>query len=415
MFLENLELVDFRNYEHAELELTPGATVFVGPNGQGKTNLVEAAEYLARLGSHRVNSDAPLIRAGTTQAVVRGRVRAGLADERHLLIEIEINSGRANRARLNRVAQRSPRNLLGALRVVVFSPEELNIVKGDPAARREFIDDLIVARWPRLAGVKADYDRALRQRNALLKTLAGRFGSPSAEDLVALDAWSEQLANFGSELMAARADTLADLSPYVATAYAAIAPVNNLAQVAYRPRVPLEPDGTGSDSAASLLGTEGEAATQQADKTPDQSDGTKTRANQMYLALLEAMRARRPDELRRGVSLVGPHRDEVELTIGELPAKGYASHGESWSLALALRIGSFELLQAEEINPVLILDDVFAELDQTRRARLLDAIVGTEDHPGADQILITSAVREDVPESLNATWFQVSHGTVTAA
>jgi DNA replication and repair protein RecF len=216
-----------------------------------------------------------------------------------------------------------------------------------------------------------------------LKSLAGRGGAVHPEDISTLDTWSEQLAGFGSELMAARADTLGDLGPFVAKSYSAIAPVNNLAGVEYKPRVAVD------------LGINSE-----------------TRATQMYSALLEAMNDRRADELRRGLSLVGPHRDEVELSIGQLPAKGYASHGESWSLALALRLGSFALLEAEDINPVLILDDVFAELDATRRHRLLDAVTGNEDHRGAEQIFITAAVAEDVPKDLPATWFRVDHGTV---
>lgn len=374
MFVTALELADFRSYEHVTLELASGVTVFVGSNGQGKTNLVEAVDYLATLGSHRVSSEIPLVRAGAERAVVRARVQAGLDDPRSMLLEVEITPGKANRARLNKAPLPRTRDLLGMLRSVVFSPEDLAIVKGDPADRRRFLDELVVTRWPRMAGVRMDYDKALRQRNTLLKSLAGRGQyQPDADDALTLGIWSEQLADFGGELLAARLDTLEALGPFAATAYRDIAPTNNLAIATYK-------------AAADL---------------PHARD-----RESLSEALLATMRDREREEIARGVSLVGPHRDDVVLSLGDLPAKGYASHGECWSLALALRLGSFELVRADGIDPVLILDDVFAELDATRRQRLAEQVAK------AEQVLITAAVAEDVPEVLAGKRFRVTLGEV---
>lgn len=373
MFVDHLELVDFRSYRAVSLALRPGVNLLIGPNGHGKTNLVEAVEYLSTLGSHRVASDAPLLRAGTEQAIIRAVVVAGADDPRRLLLEIELNAGRPNRARINRVPQRRVRDLVGALRTVVFSPEDLTIVKGDPADRRGFIDALIVTRWPRMAAVKADYERALRQRNALLKQLARRGGRPDGGSAATLDVWDERLAGLGAELLAARLVTLADLLAPTRAAYAAIAPVNDVAEIGYKSSLP---------GLAELC-------------APDDDGRPGTPAPAVLDDLLRRqMAARRHDECLRGVSLVGPHRDDVELRIGPLPAKGYASHGESWSLALALRLGSLRMLRAEGIEPVLVLDDVFAELDATRRDRLADAVAD------AEQVIVTAAVAEDVPARL---------------
>jgi len=378
MYVTTVELIDFRNYEHAELEFAPGANVITGPNGHGKTNIVEAIAYLATLTSHRVATDAPLVRQGATQAVVRARVLAGVDDPRGLTLELEINPTAANRARLNRAPQRRARDLLGALRVVAFTPDDLSIVKGDPGERREALDDVVTARWPRLAGVKADYAAVIRQRNALLKANSGR-GRLTDEAAATLDVWDDQLAALGADLMTARARTVLDLAPHLAQAYAAIAPANSDARAAYAPR---------QDSVRECLAA-GEAS------------------NDEVAALLrQALVERRPDEVRRGVSLVGPHRDEIDLTIGALPAKGYASHGEAWSLALSWRLAGFQLLRAEAIEPVLILDDVFAELDATRRDRLAGAVAT------AEQVLITAAVPEDVPAALDGRRFAVESGRV---
>lgn len=371
MFVSRLELHQFRNYAEAEVCLEPGVTIFQGANGQGKTNLVEAVEYLSRLGSHRVATDAPLVQAGSEQAVIRAEVVAGRDDPRKLLLELEINPGRSNRARINRGALPRVHDLLGALRSVVFSPEDLAVVKGDPAARRSFLDDLVISRWPRMLGVKQDYDKVLRQRNALLKSLLGT--RPDADAEFTIEIWDAQLVALGSELLAARLDTLTELRDPTRQAYESIAPVNNQTHLSYRSGFDLPDDPA-----------------------------------ELAEAFTAALASRRREELARGLTLVGPHRDDLLLSIGELPAKGYASHGESWSLALALRLGAFDLLRADGIEAVLILDDVFAELDATRRERLASAA------RDAEQVLVTAAVAGDVPELLRGRRFEVHAGTITA-
>jgi DNA replication and repair protein RecF len=375
VYVDHLSLADYRSYPSVDVALSDGVSVFVGANGQGKTNLVEAIEYLSTLSSHRVASEVPLVRVGAERAIVRAGVRAGLEDERRILLEVEITPGRSNRARLNRSPLKRPRDLIGMLRTVVFSPEDLSIVKGDPATRRAFLDALVVNRWPRMAGVRADYDRILKQRNTLLKSMSGRSGRAGADEYAAttLEVWSGQLAEVGADLWSARLDTLADLTPHSAEAYAGIAPMNNVATVNYR----------------------------SATEFPPGADRTALRD-----ALLAAMAARRDDEVGRGISLVGPHRDDLVLMLGELPAKGYASNGECWSLALALRLGSFALLRQDGIEPVLVLDDVFAELDSTRRERLAAGVVA------AEQVLVTAAVGADVPEILQGQRFWVAAGEV---
>ncbi|GAA2093988.1 DNA replication/repair protein RecF [Microlunatus panaciterrae] len=379
MFVDHLQLADFRSYVGVDVPLGAGVTIFVGANGQGKTNLVEAIEYLSTLSSHRVSSDLPLVRAGCERAVVRARVQAGRDDERQLQLEIEISPGKANRARLNRSPLPRPREILGLLRTVMFSPEDLAIVKGDPSERRRFLDELVVSRWPRMAGVRGDYDRVLRQRNTLLKSLSGRRFSraerddPHAEST--LEVWDSHLAKVGGELLEARLATLTALMPHASKAYADIAPTNNEATATYKTTLEL---------------------------------GELTRRDDLAEVLRAAMQERRVDEIQRGVSLVGPHRDDVELVLGALPAKGYASHGESWSFALALKLGSFHLLRADGVEPVLVLDDVFAELDSTRRERLA---AGVSD---AEQVLVTAAVGADVPELLQGRRYVVGGGEVSA-
>ncbi|WP_297745726.1 DNA replication/repair protein RecF [uncultured Tessaracoccus sp.] len=378
MFVTALELTNFRNYPEANIALTSGVNVFVGSNGQGKTNLVEAVEYLSTASSHRVASVVPLIRAGEESALVRARVQAGVDDERELLLELEIAKGRQHQARLNRGPLPRARDLVGMLRTVVFSPMDLAIVRGDPSDRRRWIDSLIVTRWPRMAGVKHDFDKVLKQRNALLKGMAGkRFDAGMGDDAITLQIWDEQLARMGAELLHARLDTLADVRPFAQGAYAAIAPVNNEIEAHYK-------------SAVDLAGA-------------SEADDVQAELQQR---ILDALKGVRDEELRRGVTLVGPQRDDIELFIGALPAKGYASHGESWSLALALRLGGFELVRDDGTEPVLVLDDVFAELDSSRRARLADAI------GHAEQVLITAAVGSDVPEFPSERRFRVEAGSV---
>ena len=387
MYVDHLQLTDFRSYESVDLPLDAGVTTFVGANGQGKTNLVEAIEYLSTMSSHRVASEVPLVRSGAARAVVRARVHAGLGDPRQLTLELELNPGKANRAKLNRAPLRSAREIIGVLRSVVFSPVDIAIVKGDPSERRRFIDDLIVARWPRLAGVRGDYDRVVRQRNTLLKSLGGRLrdGQPPGEAADTLDVWDAHLAQTGAELLEARLTTLADLAPHVSKAYADIAPTNNDATAEYRASVDLDlPQHAEDGSVAGDLRTN------------------------LSAALIAGMTERRAEEIQRGISLVGPHRDDIALSLGILPAKGYASHGESWSFALALRLGSFHLLRADGVEPVLVLDDVFAELDSVRRERLASGV------RMAEQVLVTAAVGADVPELLAGRRFRVADGRVVA-
>jgi DNA replication and repair protein RecF len=371
--VRRIELVDFRSYERIELDLDPGVSVLVGPNGTGKTNLVEALGYVATLGSHRVATDAPLVRAGASAAVIRCAV---MHDGRELLVELEIVPGRANRARLGRSPVRRARDVLGALRLVLFAPEDLELVRGDPAERRRYLDDLLVARLPRYAGVRADYERVVKQRNALLRTayLARKTGGSRGGDLSTLDVWDTHLARHGAELIAGRLELVDALAPHVAKAYDAVAAGRGAASIAYRSSLDI------ADSAV---------------------DRAALRA-----ALAAALTQSRPSEVERGVTLVGPHRDDLTLTLGSLPARGYASHGESWSFALALRLAAYDVLRAEGIEPVLVLDDVFAELDSGRRARLAE-LVG-----GAHQVLVTCAVAADVPRGLRGARYEVTEGEV---
>ena len=378
MYVRHLQVTDFRSWEHADLELEPGPAVLVGQNGQGKTNLVEALGYAATLGSHRVATDAPLIRHGCARAIVRTAI---VNEGRELTIELEITAGKANRARVNRGPVPRTRDVLGILRTVLFAPEDLALVRGDPGERRRFLDDLLVLRTPRYAGVRADYDRVLRQRNALLKSSGHARRAGAKGDIGTLDVWDGHLARHGAELLAARLDLVADLAPHLTAAYAGVAPESRPATIRYRSGI--------ADSFPAEYGTTG-------------------RADMEVLTdvLLAAMIANRDQELDRGVSLVGPHRDELELTLDRHPAKGYASHGESWSFALALRLASYELLRADGNEPVLMLDDVFAELDRRRRERLAEVSVA------AEQVLVTAAVPEDVPTELAGARYLVSDGEV---
>ena len=371
MYVRHLGLTDFRSWPQAELELDPGRTVFIGPNGFGKTNLVEALWYSSTLGSHRVASDAPLIRAGAERAVVSTIV---VNEGRELAVDLEITAGRANKARLNRSPVRSAREILGVLRAVLFAPEDLALVRGDPSERRRFLDELATTRRPTIAGVRADYDKVLRQRAALLKTAAGgRFrGDPSA--LETLDVWDGHLATYGAQLIAARVELVNQLSPEVEKAYQLLAPATRSAAIRYRSSV----ETIEVEAAAGTVSTE-----------------------LFEAALLAELARKRPAEVERGVCLVGPHRDDLELRLGDQIAKGFASHGESWSVALSLRLAAYELLRSEGSDPVLLLDDVFAELDTARRRALVNVAAS------AEQVLVTAAVPDDVPEDWDARRIQI--------
>lgn len=380
MYVRHLSVTDFRSWVGAELALEPGPSVLVGANGQGKTNLVEALGYLATLSSHRVPTDAPLVRAGCERAVVRAAV---VNEGRELRVEVEITPGRANRARLGSNTVPRPRDVLGVLRWVLFAPEDLAIVRGDPSERRRFLDELLVARAPRFAGVRADYERVLKQRAALLKSAGAARRSGSGSDLRTLDVWDGHLAAHGAQLLAGRLAAVRDLRPHAMTAYTQVAPGE--AELALR-----------------YVSGLAEALPELAEARVVPEEGV------LEAALLSELARRRGDELDRGVNLVGPHRDDLELRLGPLPVRGYASHGEGWSAALALRLGSFELLRADGngSDPVLVLDDVFAELDGRRRDQL--ALVAGK----AEQAIITAAVASDVPEQLGGARFDVHDGEV---
>ena len=396
MFVRHLTVGDFRSYPSAELPLEPGVTTFVGLNGQGKTNLVEAIGYLASLSSHRVANDAPLVRFGAAQAIIRGAV---VRDGRETMVELEITPGRANRARLNKSPLTRPRDVLGQVRTVLFAPEDLALVKGDPSERRRFLDELLVARQPRWAGARGDYDRILKQRNALLKSAApvlrGRGkqrrpveGSDTASEresaLHTLDVWNAQLAQVAAPLLYARLRLLRDLGPLLGKAYDEVSAGQSDARVSYKASL-------GEEFAARIA----------AGEVPE--------LEEIHAELLESFAQVRSQEIERGVTLVGPHRDDVVLTLGELPAKGYASHGESWSFALGLKLAAYHLLRHDlGDDPVLILDDVFAELDAGRRERLAAMVADCE------QVLITAAVEADVPAELRGRTYAVSLGEVTA-
>jgi DNA replication and repair protein RecF len=374
VYVRHLQVVDFRSWAQADLAFDPGVSVLVGANGQGKTNLVEAIGYVAPLGAHRVATDAPLVRTGAPRAVIRTAVvNAG----RELLVELEITPGKANRARINRGPVPRPREVLGILRTVLFAPEDLALVRGDPGERRKFMDDLLVARAPRYAGVRSDYERVLKQRSALLKSAGAARRAGGRGDLSTLEVWDGHLAAQGAQLLAARLDLIDDLAPLVAANYAGVAPESRPVAIKYR----------------STLG----------DALPRRE---RADVAELEEALLAEIARIRPQEVERGVCLVGPQRDELELTLGDTPAKGYASHGESWSFALALRLGAYDLLRDDGAEPVLVLDDVFAELDRRRRQQLAKVAAN------AEQVLVTAAVAEDVPEELAGARYQVRDGEV---
>ncbi|GAB3583271.1 DNA replication/repair protein RecF [Leifsonia lichenia] len=383
MRVTHLSLTDFRNYRTAEVPLAAGANLFVGRNGQGKTNLVESLGYLSTLGSHRVSSDQAMIRKDAESAIVRTRIQH---DGRELLVELQLNRGSANRAQVNRSAIKT-RELPRYFSSVLFAPEDLALVRGEPSIRRRFIDQLLVQRNPRFAGVLADYERVLKQRNTLLKS--ARASGVKEGQLGTLDIWDERLVALGAELVDARLDLIARLTDPLTNAYRSVAGDD------HHPRlIPL----------LTIRGAEVEDTDEAGPADPvTDSSGVATAD-----AFRQALAAVRRKELDRGLTLIGPHRDDVLFELNGLPAKGYASHGESWSFALALKLASAELLRRESNtgDPVLILDDVFAELDQARRRMLATAVGGYE------QVLITAAVFDDVPGELTAHTVRIEAGAV---
>ncbi|MBA1835947.1 DNA replication/repair protein RecF [Corynebacterium wankanglinii] len=371
MHVRELDLRDFRSWPELNLKLEPGVTVFAGRNGHGKTNIVEAVHYSSKLSSHRVSTDAPLIHTGADNARVSATtVNDGRALTTHLLVKAH----GANQAQINRTRLKSARELLGVLRVVMFSPEDLRLITGEPAERRKFLDDLAALRTPRLGGARADYEKVLRQRNALLKSsnMALRRGyqdEDGASALSTLDVWDGQLAALGAQVVAGRLALVDDLAGRITEAYQSVAPESRPASVAY----------------SSTL-----------DRAVRELAGGSSRDPAVFeAAMLAELGRRRKDEIDRGATLVGPHRDDLTLMLGDQPAKGYASHGETWSYALALHLAEYQLLAGEGSDPVLILDDVFAELDAKRRERLVHVA------SDAEQVLVTAAVGDDLPGNLD--------------
>ena len=386
MYLEQLSLTDFRSYSQIDLTLQPGVTVLVGSNGIGKTNLMEAIGYLATLSSHRVSTDAPLLRFGTARAMIRAKLVRG---EQSTVLEVEINAGRANRARINRSNPVRARDILGICQTVLFAPEDLALVKGDPSSRRRFLDELLVSLMPRHAATRSDYDRVLKQRNALLKS--ARSGKFTSGHEATLDVWDQHMARAGAELLHARLEVVELLRPHLTDAYAKLTDGSKEAGAVYRSTLQetLDDDGGAPPAVVDVDGVPGQA-------TPDNLHLLSV--DELSDRYIQAFAASRRRELERGVSLVGPHRDELELVLGQAPAKGYASHGETWSMCLSLRLASYYVMLDDARTggsaPVLILDDVFAELDVQRR-RKLAAIVS-----GAEQVLVTAAVEDDIPVEL---------------
>jgi DNA replication and repair protein RecF len=371
MHVISLTAVDFRSYSFVEINLEPGVTTFIGSNGQGKTNLVEAISYCSTLSSHRVSQDLPLVKADQPRAIVRTGVKYL---DRTNWLEVEIWPSKTNKAKLNGSDCKKTKDILGILQTITFSPEDLILVKGDPGQRRYFLDELLVQKSSSYAGIKTDYERVLKQRNALLKSAGPARRNNLDSVLATLDIWNEQLINFGSQIILARHQIINELLPYVSKSYAELAPSSKALNINYLPNV----------SAENMT------------------------LNDLVAAMKQKLQERQQDELDRGLTLVGPHRDDLEIMIGELPAKGYASHGESWSVALALRLASFDLLKATSPagDPVLILDDVFAELDVARRNQLILRVKNVE------QVLITAAVAEDVPKELVGNKLYVNNGKV---
>jgi len=402
VYLEKLSLTDFRSYAQVDLSLEPGVTVLVGSNGIGKTNLMEAIGYLATLTSHRVSTDAPLLRFGAERAMIRAKLVRG---EQSTVLELEINAGRANRGRINRSNPVRARDLLGICQTVLFAPEDLALVKGDPSSRRRFLDELLVSLMPRHAATRSDYDRVLKQRNALLKS--ARAGKFSTGHEATLDVWDQHMARAGAELLHARLELVDRLQPHLKNAYAQLTDGSKEATAVYRSTLQ---DSLDDDGATSRPADSRPADGTAADEAAPAEDLRLLSVEQLTERYIQAFAAARRKELERGISLVGPHRDELELVLGSAPAKGYASHGETWSMCLSLRLASYYVMLDDARTggspPILILDDVFAELDVQRR-RKLAAIVS-----GAEQVLVTAAVEDDIPAELTGRRVKVIPGGI---
>ncbi|MGP9617745.1 DNA replication/repair protein RecF [Arthrobacter sp. AOP36-A1-22] len=395
MYVSHVSLTDFRSYRQIDLELAPGTTVFAGPNGVGKTNIAEALGYLASLSSHRVSNDAPLIHFDADQALVRARIHRG---EQAVGLELEITAGKTNRARINRANPVRAREILGIVRTVLFAPEDLALVKGDPSERRRYLDDVLVALQPHQAATRSDYERVLKQRNALLKS-ARSSGRLSTSHEATLAVWDQHLASAGAKLLRGRLDVVATIEGHISDAYAGLTDGSKPATVIYTSTVggvlPAE-DNNGEQPLAA----------------GERSPLAELDLEELHEAFLASLGSQRKKELERGLTLVGPHRDDLVLGLGQAPAKGYASHGETWSLALSLRLAVYRALCEDDARPgakpILILDDVFAELDLSRRQKLAAVVAD------AEQVIVTAAVVGDVPDELGGRVLTVGPGTVSA-
>jgi DNA replication and repair protein RecF len=360
VLITNLNLNNYRSYTTLDLSLDPGVSIFVGKNGEGKTNIAEAVLYLTFLSSHRASGNTPLIKLGNQSAYIRAKVKY---PEREILVELEINGDKANRAKVNQNQVRSQKEIFGIVQTIYFSPEDLDIVRGDPSERRRFIDQLLTLRSPRIAGVISDYERAVKQRNSLLKTRA------SAD---ALNPWDKQVAELGGELITLRMLALDELKPIFNQVYKDISDTKP-AEIVYKSSIE--------------------------NPTLNQSENSEK--------IMERLVNNRGTELDRGLTLTGPHRDDLLLILGDHAVKGYASHGESWSIALSLKLATYNLLKLDGLSPILILDDVFSELDEERRERLAEIA------KSADQTIITVAVENDLPKSITGTKYLVRAGAVS--
>ena len=360
MLITNLNLTNYRSYTTLDLALDPGVSIFVGKNGEGKTNIAEAVLYLTFLSSHRASGNTPLIKLGNQSAYIRAKVKY---PEREILVELEINADKANRAKVNQNQVRSQKEIFGIVQTIYFSPEDLDIVRGDPSERRRFVDQLLTLRSPRIAGVISDYERAVKQRNSLLKTRAS---------MDALNPWDKQVAELGGELITLRMLALDELKPIFNQVYKDISDTKP-AEIVYKSSIE--------------------------NPSLNQSENSEK--------IMERLVNNRGAELDRGLTLTGPHRDDLLLILGDHLVKGYASHGESWSIALSLKLATYNLLKSDGLSPILILDDVFSELDEERRDRLAEIA------KGADQTIITVAVENDLPKSITGTKYLVRAGAVS--
>ncbi len=360
MLITNLNLNNYRSYTTLDLSLDPGVSIFVGKNGEGKTNIAEAVLYLTFLSSHRASGNTPLIKLGNQSAYIRAKIKY---PEREILVELEINSDKANRAKVNQNQVRSQKEIFGIVQTIYFSPEDLDIVRGDPSECRRFIDQLLTLRSPRIAGVISDYERAVKQRNSLLKTRAS---------IDALNPWDKQVAELGGELITLRMLALDELKPIFNQVYKGISETKP-AEIVYKSSI--------------------------------ENPSLNQRENSEKI--LERLINNRGAELERGLTLTGPHRDDLLLILGDHLVKGYASHGESWSIALSLKLATYNLLKSDGLSPILILDDVFSELDEERRERLVEIA------KAAEQTIITVAVENDLPKSITGTKYLVRSGMVS--